>query len=338
MRRRAVDTAPRRHTWAGLEDRTRMTTASSTSTAPAADGTAYARGSHLNLILLGAVILLWGAHWPVMKVGLGHTTPLWYTALRFVSASATMFAAVAVLGRLRLPPRHDWPVVLSVGVLQMLVFGLMIMFALRHVPAGRSAVLAYTTSLWVVPLAVLLLGERVSRLKAMGTVLGLAGILVLFNPLTLDWGDRGVVVGNLLLVGAAVIWALCIIHIRGHRWRASALELAPWQMLLAAVPLIPAALLVEGPVPGDGTWTFFAIMAYSGPVATGFCFWAIIAVNTRLPASTLATAMLAIPVTGIAASALTLGEALTPSVLIGMATILGGMALVVWADRTARRG
>ncbi|WP_246337308.1 DMT family transporter [Azospirillum oleiclasticum] len=286
-----------------------------------------------SLLLLAAVVTLWGAHWPIMKVGLAHVGPLWFNALRFLTGGLSLFLVVALLGRLRVPPRRDWPLLLSVGLGQMMLFGVLVMYALRHVPAGRSAVLAYTTTLWVTPLSVLILGETVSRRKVVGTVLGLAGIAVLFNPLTLDWSDRAVVVGNLILLVAALVWALCILHIRAYRGLSSTLELAPWQMLLAAVPVTGAALWIEGPHPGDGTLTFFLVAAYAGPLATGFCFWAVNQLTARLPAATFSNAMLAVPMSGILFSAAALGDLPSGPVLLGMAIILAGMATVVAAER-----
>lgn len=285
-------------------------------------------------LMLALVVVLWGANWSVMKTALAHSAgPLWIAAMRFLSGAACVFAVVALRGRLRVPPRADWPIVLSIGIVQMLGFAVLVTYALRHVPAGRSAVLAYTTSLWVTPLAVLLLGERVSRRKALGTALGLIGVLVLFNPAALDWSDGGLVTGHALLVASAVLWAVCIVHIRGHRWTATALELAPWQMLLAGVAAVPLALAFEGPTPGDGSAAFWLVQLYIGPIATGLCFWIVILLNTRMPATTMATAMLAVPVFGILSSSVLLGERLELPVLAGMAIILAGMGTVVTADR-----
>ena len=94
-----------------------------------------------------------------MKLALGHSTPLWIAALRFMLGAATLFAILAARGGVRLPPRGDISIIVSVGLLQMLVNTTLIIFALRFVPPGRSSVLGYTTPLWVVPLA-MLLGER----------------------------------------------------------------------------------------------------------------------------------------------------------------------------------
>ena len=62
--------------------------------------------------------------------------------------------------------------------------------ACRACRAGRSSVLAYTTMLWIVPLS-LLIGEKVGWRGIVGALLGVAGIVVLVDPLRFDWSDRG---------------------------------------------------------------------------------------------------------------------------------------------------
>ena len=47
---------------------------------------------------------------------------------------------------------------------------------------------------------------------------------------------------------AGLGWAIAILHVRRHNWTAHPLELAPWQMLPAAIPLPVAALAVEEPL------------------------------------------------------------------------------------------
>ncbi|MFD1380586.1 DMT family transporter [Fodinicurvata halophila] len=201
------------------------------------------RGAYL---LLGAVILLWGSNWPIMKIGLNEgLPPFWFAVSRLFLGMVTLLLLLAALGRLKLPQRRDLPVILTVGLLQVALFLGAINFALQFVEAGRSSVLAYTTPLWVTPAAILLLGERPSRLKVAGLLLGLIGLVALFNPLALNWSDSDVVIGNMILMLAAVGWAIAILHVRGHRWSGSVLEIIPWQMMVALVPLTVLALVFE---------------------------------------------------------------------------------------------
>jgi drug/metabolite transporter (DMT)-like permease len=285
-------------------------------------------------LLLGAIILVWGINWPVMKVGLGSIPPFWFGGLRLLLGSISLFLVAAFRGRLTLPALADWPVVATVGLVQMAGFLALVNIALLHVPAGRSAVLCYTTPLWVAPGAALFLGETLSRRKLAGLALGLAGLLILFEPGSFDWSNRPLLLGNAFLLGAALLWALTILHIRGHRWHGSALDLAPWQQLTGALPLLAVAFLVEGgPDAIDWKWSTLLVLAYNGPIASGFAYWAAVAVTRRLPALTSSLAFLAVPVMGLTASAVALGEHPQPALLLGFLLILIGLVLVEYKPR-----
>lgn len=288
-------------------------------------------------LLLGAVIVLWGANWPIMKVGLGYIPPLWFAAARILLGGGCLFFLLAVQGRLRLPGRGDLWVLLSVGVGQ-LAFGLaLIHLALQFVDAGRSAILAYTTPLWVAPMAVALLGERLGAGKLAGLVLGLGGVGVLFNPTAFDFSNPQALIGNAMLLASAVVLAAVIVHIRRRRWALSPVQLMPWQMLLGGVLLAAAAAWLEDATEIRWSWELAAVLAYNGPVASAFCFWAYVTVMRSLPAINTSLGSLGVPVAGVLFSALTLGEPLSMTITVGLVLITAGVALVVLADlRRAR--
>jgi drug/metabolite transporter (DMT)-like permease len=286
--------------------------------------------------LLLTAIVLWGANWPVMKAGLAHVTPIWFSAIRFVLGAVTLFGLQAATGTLRLPRREDLPVVLSVGLLQMLAFTVLGALAMTHVSAGRSAVLAYTTPLWVIPVAVLVFGETLSRQQKIGSVLALGGVLLLFNPATFDWSDTTAVGANMMLLAAAFCWALCILHLRHGRRVSSAYHLAPWQMLLAAVPLVAIARVVEGPFSGDGTTGFWSAALYVGPVATAFCFVAVNAASGWLSSTSMSTSMLGVPVVGLLMASAALHEPLTGGLVAGVGAIVAGIAIVTISGSRSR--
>ena len=285
--------------------------------------------------LLALVVVVWGANWPAMKVGLHYITPLWFAAIRMGLGAACLFAYLAVTGKLALPGRQDLPVVASVGLLQMAIFQPLVNFGLQHVAAGRSAVLVYTTPLWVVPAAVLFLGEKLTRLKLAGLICGLLGVAVLFNPLALDWSNGGVLLGSLCLMAGAMTWSIALLHIRLHRWQLSPLQLTPWQLLLAFVLLLPLALAIDGPGGIDWNGSLLAVILYNGPLATAFCFWASTSISRALPAITSSLSFLAVPAMGLALSTLALGEPLGLSLLGGFGLILAGVVLVNLADLRA---
>ncbi len=285
--------------------------------------------------LLLLVILLWGVNWPVMKEVVGHMPPISFVASRLLLGMVSLLIFTAALRQLRLPSRADLPVILSVGGLQMGVFTLLVTIAVQHVPAGRAGILAYTTPLWVVPLAVIFLKEKVGWAKAGGLLVGLSGVAVLFNPAAFDWTERPVLLGNGLLMLAALIWACNIVHVRRHRWVGTPLQLAPWQMMLAAAMATVAALISEDQSHIDWSGELVVLLIYNGPIATAFCFWAMVTVNRALPAITTSLSVLGVPVVGLLSSAIWLREPLTLTNLLGLGLIGGGLVLVALSERRA---
>lgn len=279
------------------------------------------------IVLLAVVVLAWGLTWPVNKVILESLPPLWMAAVRSAIATAALF--VIALGRRRLvvPLRADLPVLLSITLLHMVGFVVLANVGLQLVPTGRSVVLAYTTPLWVAPGAWLFLRERLSARRLVGVVAGLTGLVILFNPLAFDWTDGDAVLGNAAVLGAAVLWAASILHIRAHRWRSTPFELVPWETLLATAILVPVALLSGAPpaVPWDARLA--ALMLYSAVPGTALAYWAIATASRNLPAVTTSLGLLATPVISMVIATVWLGEAITASLVIAVLLVLGGVAI-----------
>ena len=277
-------------------------------------------------ILLALLILTWAISWPAIKVGVATVPPMWYACFRYVIAASCLFTLVAVRRELALPPRSDWPLVAVSGVLQMAAYSALTGLALTILPPGRASVLAFSTPIWVVPLAAWRLHERASRPALFGVGLGLLGVLVIASPSIHPWGVEQIL-AYVALLAAAAAWAISIVKVRAHRFTASALALAPWQMLVAACLLLPLAIIVEG-VPRPIGASAAASLAYVGPIATAFAYWAMVEAGRHIQTSTMSMALLMTPSLGILISALTLGEAVGATLVAGVALIGVGIRLV----------
>ena len=277
-------------------------------------------------VLLALLILIWGVSWPAIKVGIASVPPLWYACLRYSIAAVCLFAWVGSRRKLALPPRSDWALVAIFGVLQMATYSALTGFALTVLSPGRASVLAFSTPVWVLPLAVWSRQERFSHLGLIGMALGIAGTLTIAFPSILAYGIQQFEAYALLL-GAAAAWAVSIVFVPSHRFTATPLALAPWQMLIAAGLLLPVAILVEGQPPSiDARGA--ASLGYVGPVATAFAYWAVVELGRRVPATTMSMALLAVPTVGILISSLTLGETIGPSLIAGAGLIVAGIGCV----------
>ena len=272
-------------------------------------------------------VVAWGLTWPINKVILEQVSPLWMSAIRTLIAVLAMLAITGLSGRLRLPPRHDLPVLFSIALLHMVGFSVFAAVGLMLVPAGRSVVLAYTTPLWVIPGAALFLRERLTVRKAVGAAVGVAGLVLLFNPLAFDWRDPNALLGNGALLVAAFLWASSILHIRGHRWRSTPFDLVFWELLLASIVLTVLALAVDGLPRLELTPHLTLLLLYIGLPGTALAYWATAMASRDLPAVTTSLGLLGAPVIGVAAAILALGEAPDALLLLAGMMILSGVAI-----------
>lgn len=277
------------------------------------------------LIGMIALVFIWGVNWPIMKVGIAGIGAAEFALLRALIGAVTMFIITAALGVLRWPPKEDRLLILHLGLMQTGVFLLLISMGVQAVGAGKSAILAYTTPIWVAPLSVLFLKERPSAGGIVGAILALIGLFVLLGPAEIDWNDKEAVTGNLLLVVAALVWSLAVVHTRGHRWKGSPLQAVPWQLSIASLFLFVWWFLQ--PQPQERHWSPEVVgsLVFNGTVATGLAFWLMTAASKRLPALLTSIISLAVPVIGVVASAWTLLEPVTQSMLIGGVLVLAGL-------------
>jgi drug/metabolite transporter (DMT)-like permease len=298
-------------------------------------GTGYAwRNGYL---LLAFTALTWGINFPILKMGLEYSPPLLYTTLRMILGTITMFVIARLLGILRVPHKADIPVVFSVGLLQNMGFITLVTVGMQFMPAGRAAILAYTSPIWVVPAAALFLGERFTLPRAVGTGLGLAGLMAIFNPLTIDWYAPGALLGGGLIVLATMIWTAGLVHVRRHPWRGDVLSLIPWQLLASVVFLVPVSLAFEDPSAIRWQPDFLINILFSGAIASGLCVAAQVGAIRSLPAVSMSLSSAAVPAVGLISSIFILNEYPGPPDIVGFCLIGMGILVVGMADRRAAR-
>jgi drug/metabolite transporter (DMT)-like permease len=278
-------------------------------------------------LLLATVVLVLGFSWPIMATGLQSITPIWLGVFRVAGAFLVILFISATTGNIRLPPRRDLPIIVSLAVFRLSLVFVLVFTALQLVPAGQASVVVWTTSLWTVPIAAVWLGEKMSGRRWTGLVIGIVGVVVIAEPWGNDWSEPGIAPGHGLLILAAITIAATSVHIRAHRWTITPLQAIPWQLAGAGVILTVAALVVDGPPVINWTLQLAAIVAYQGLLATGVAFWATIVILRNLAAVSTNLTLMAVPVVGVVSSAIILSEEITTVLILGMGLILAGVAL-----------
>ncbi len=81
--------------------------------------------------------------------------------------------------------------------------------ALSFTPLAEAITLNFTIALWMIPVAILLLGEKVGVRRWGATVVGFCGVLIVMQP-----GAETVSLGSLLAVFAALLFAISMALVR----------------------------------------------------------------------------------------------------------------------------
>jgi drug/metabolite transporter (DMT)-like permease len=245
---------------------------------------------------------------------------------------------MAATGRLKRPYRSDLPIIFSYGLLAVALGIAMMNLALPFIPAGRSAILAYTIPLWVVPIMAIAAHVLPTRAQVAGLLLGLAGLALLLNPIAIDWSSPEVLLGSLLLVLGAIGAAVALVHVRSHPWKGTPFDTQIWQLLVALVPMLVLMLFLERERLSAIEWDLATALAvlYSGPLATAFAFWASQMIVRDLGPLTTGIGYLGAPVVGVIAGVIVLGEVITSIDIAGIGVTTAGIVVVLLASRPSK--
>jgi len=293
------------------------------------DKTAF-RAAYLPFAALALLALIWGYNWVVMKVAMQYAEPFTFAALRTFVGAVFMFALVAALRR---PLR---PVALGLmtmfGLLQTGAFVGLAMWAVHIGGAGKTSVLVYTMPFWLLLLAWPLLGEPVRGFQWVSVVLALIGLVFVLGP----WNMSGLQ-ASLLAVAAGFFWAVSsvVVKVLRGRHQVDLLSLIAWQGLIGSIPLIIVAFLTATTTP---TWnaTFISALAFNVIPANALTWVLWLYILHSLPTGTAGISSLAVPVVGVLAAWIQLGEQPVALEAVGMGLIV--VALAVLTVREVRQG
>jgi O-acetylserine/cysteine efflux transporter len=286
------------------------------------------------LIQLAVSVILLSSAWPLTKIALNlGSTPLWFAEGRAVLSGATAALILALRGKLRVPHRADLPALIAIGVFQLGGY-----FALSHeavawIPAGRTAILANTTTMWVVPLSLIFLHERIPMRRWLAASFGLLGVVVLMSPWAIDWTSRTVLVGHTFLLGASLSWSVAIIVTRAATPRMSMFELLPWCFAVASVMLVPLLLWHEPDGSLGASPASWAALGYIGLIAGPFGTLCVMQATAALPTVVSSVGFLTTPAVSLILANIFLGEKFTTDLLLGSLLIIGGVGFAAWPGR-----
>ena len=283
--------------------------------------------------MLGAVVI-WGVNFTVVKLALREFNPLVFNALRFGLATVVMMGILWWRGpapgerSLALAPRRDWLLIALLGVCGHTLYQVLFINGLARTTPANSSLLMATAPIWVAIIGLILGIERISRLMWAGILLSFSGLaLLIFSGDAVSLGGT-TLLGDLLLLGCAILWAVYTTASKPLLGRYSPLRLTAWSMLAGTIPLmlvsVPAMVQQDWKQLSLGTWGLLAFSAFFA-VVIGYLIW-YTSVQRVGNARTAVYSNLT-PVAAIIFAWLTVGNTLTPRQLLGAAIVLAGLVV-----------
>lgn len=285
----------------------------------------------LHALLALAIVAVWGSNFVVIKLALDALPPLTLAALRF---TFVVLPAIFFVKRPQVPWRNLAAYGLLIGVGQ---FGLIFIAMHGMISPGIASLVAQMQVFVTIGLAMWLSGERVRRFQIAALALAGAGLAWLM----LHANGEVTPLGLTLTLLSAAAWAGGNVVARATPG-VNMLAFVIWASLFSAPPLFALALAVDGwPAIAHGIshaspaiWGAVAWQAVGNSIF-GYGCWAWLL--ARHPAAVISPISLLVPVFGMGASWLLLGEPLSSWKLTAAALVLSGLAINTLGPALARR-
>jgi drug/metabolite transporter (DMT)-like permease len=273
---------------------------------------------------------IWGSTWLAIKLGLRDLPPITFAGIRFALAGAVLFVIIW-LSRKNLPrSRRDWILLGYTGLLTITINYALVFWGEQYISSGLAALLSSTVPLFGLPLAHRYLqSEPLTLWKALGVLLGLLGVAIIFSgelgiggPVAL-WASVGIIIAALATAHAGVLLKASGTHIEPS-------VLAGVQMVGGCLPLLVVGIALEGsPLRFHWTPLALACLAYLTIVGSVIAFLMYYWLIRHTEVSGVLMIPLVTPLVAVLLGVLFAGETVGWHTAIGGAAIIGGVALTV---------
>ncbi len=280
--------------------------------------------------------IIWGGTWVAARYAVQEVAPLGIAVWRFFLAATSLLALVLWrYGHLPAVNRRELLLIVGLGASGIFLYNLMFLFGMRHITAGRGALVVATTPVITLLAAAWLLKEGMTVQKALGSTLAFAGCLTVIgkgDPFALLGGKVGI--GEVLILGCALMWSIYTLVGRlGTQSLAErnlgALVMTAYASCAGFLMLLVTAL-IDNPAqltPQYSPLAWGAIL-FLGLLGTTLGFTWFAAAVQQIGAARASIFINLVPVAAVLQGAVLLGERLDISVLAGGALVIFGVLLI----------
>lgn len=282
----------------------------------------------LAVAVVMVLCLSWGFNQVAAKLAIHDFPPMTQAALR--SAGAAVLVALWCVARGIPLFAHDRT--LKAGLVAGVLFGfefILIYQGLAYTTATRAVVFLYLAPFFVVLGARIVLPvDRFSAFQWSGLLMSFAGMAIAFGLPTPALDPRQTL-GDLMLVGGALFWAVTTLVIKTSALtRAPAEKVMLYQLVVSAPMMAAAALLAGETMTAQPSWIAIGSMLYQTVWVVSITYVIWFALIARYSANRLSAFTFLTPLFGVAAGYVVLNEPLTPAFAAAVALVAGGLTLV----------
>ena len=270
-------------------------------------------------LLAALVALIWGLNFVVIDWGMEGVPPLLFVAIRFV---VVLLPAIFFVRR----PQVPWRFIIGVGLFMSLgQFALLYSSMHLGMPPGLAALVLQAQVVFTMLIAAGALREIPRPTQLAGALIGSLGLAVV----AFGRDAQVPLLAFLLCIGAALSWGVGNVISRASGAKGG-LSLTVWSAVIVPVPLFALSLLIEGPqavataLSGLGIEAILATL-YTAVIASLVAYGIFNSLLSRHPAASVVPWILLVPVVGIVAAWLLLGEVPNTAELLGGALMLAGL-------------
>lgn len=280
----------------------------------------------LGLVLMA---LIWGINFALIKASLASFNPLAFNALRFPLAALTVYVALRLRGGVRWPEPGDWPRLLALGVVGNVLYQGFFIFGLNATLAGNTSILLATTPVWTLGLSTLRGHEKPGKTVWIGIGATLMGMVLVVLGSNVTVGLQGdSLMGDLLVVGAAVTWSTYTVGSRRMIRKYGSLPVTAWTLWIGSVALVMIGMpsVLRTPLPQISAFAWFGV-AYAGILAIGIAYILWYRGVQKIGNSRTAAYSNLTPIVALVGAWIWLGEVPQPLQVTGAVVVLAGLTL-----------
>ena len=280
-------------------------------------------------LLLAAILA--GASVVATRVAVQSVPPLSLAVMRYAQGGLILGLCLLLLARSQFRVRRqDLLTLTALGTLLFAAFPLLFNAGLRLTEASRGSLMLATVPVWSALLARLTGQERLVTRQIIGLALATGGVAVAVAERGLDWQGHGAaLVGDGLILLAALCGAAYGVLVKRISGRYSALTVTAYGMLIGTLVLLPAAL-VEG-LPAavmDLDGQTLILVLFLGVLGGALLWYLYGFALSKLTPTQAAVYVNLNPLSAIILATLLLGERVTGPMLLGFAMVLAGVVLM----------